>query len=380
MARPIGFFVHHQGRGHANRTKAIIERLDGRPVHVLTADPALFDGFDRPVTMHALPNMIGAPQASAALEAYDTPSVLHCVPMGTPAMREHMGLIARHLMEDDPGLFVVDVSSEIALLARIHAVPAVLIRMHGNRSDVGHLGAYEASAAMLAPFSEAIEQADYPEWARARTHYAGGLCTTTDPVPSREEARHALGLDPERELVVVLTGGGGSGTPWAPLTVGARAAPEADWVALGPIHREGHETEFSNLRHLGWVDGVTLWLAAADIVIASAGDNTVHEIARVGRPFLVVPEWRYFDEQWRKAQELDRVGAAAMLPVWPGNLADWRHALKRAKAVDLDAQRELFDAAAAESAAQFLMETSDRLWPADYVSRTTPTKGSSRNA
>ena len=371
MPRPLGFFVHHQGRGHANRTRAIIQRLDDRPVHVLTADPALFDGLGDRIVMHALPEMIGASQASDALRGYDTPSVMHCVPLGAPAMREHMGLIARHLLEDDPGLFVVDVSSEIALLARIHSVPAVSIRMHGNRSDIGHLGAYEASAAMLAPFSEAIEQADYPDWARARTHYTGGLCTTTDPVPSREEARAALAaehgldpfLDPSRELIVVLTGGGGSGTPWAPLTVGARAAPGADWVALGPVHREGHETEFPNLRHLGWVDGVTRWLAAADIVIASAGDNTVHEIARVGRPFLVVPEWRYFDEQWRKAQELERVGAAAMLPVWPGNLADWRAALDRARRVDLDAQRALFDAGAAESAATFLMGLCDRLWP-----------------
>ena len=363
MLRPIGFFVHHQGRGHANRTKAIVERMDDRPVHVLTADPTLFDGFDRPLVIHPLPNMIGAPQASAALEAFDTPSVLHCVPMGTPAMREHMGLIAKHFLEDDPGLFVVDVSSEIALLARIHSVPAVSIRMHGNRSDIGHLGAYEASAAMLAPFSEAIEQADYPDWARARTHYTGGLCTTTDPVPTREAARAALDLDPGQELIVVLTGGGGSGTPWAPLTVGARAAPDARWVALGPVHREGHETEFANLTHEGWVDGITAWLAAADIVIASAGDNTVHEIARVGRPFLVVPEWRYFDEQWRKAQELDRIGAAAMLPVWPGNLADWRAALDRARGIDLDSQRALFSEDAAASAARFLMETCDRLWP-----------------
>ena len=378
MARPIGFFVHHQGRGHANRTRAILEHFDDRPVHILTADPTLFDGMDRPVTMHALPNMIGAPQASAALEAFDTPSVMHCVPMGTPAMREHMGMIARHFLEDDPGLFVADVSSEIALLARIHAVPAVSIRMHGNRSDIGHLGAYEASAAMLAPFAEAIEQEDYPDWARARTHYTGGLCTTIDPIPTREEAKAALGLDGARELIVAVTGGGGSGTPWAPLTVGARAAPEAQWVALGPIHREGHETEFPNLRHLGWVEGVTRWLAAADIVIASAGDNTVHEIARVGRPFLVVPEWRYFDEQWRKATELDRVGAAAMLPVWPGDLAGWRDALARARALDLDAQRALHEPDAARSAARFLMGMCDRLWPADYESVTTPTKGSSR--
>ena len=361
MARPISFFVHHQGRGHANRCQAIIAKFDDRPVHVLTADPSQFDGFDR-VQVHALPNMIGAPQATTALEAYGTPSVMHCVPMGCDAMRRHMGLIAQHLMDVDPGLFVIDVSAEIALLARIQSVPAVKVRMHGNRSDIGHTGAYDACAGMLAPFDEAIEQEDYPEWARAKTHYTGGLCTTTAPVSSREDARAALGLDADRELIVVLTGGGGSGTPWAPLTVGARALPDADWVALGPIHREGHETEFPNLRSLGWVDGVTEWLAAADVVIASAGDNTVHEIARIGRPFLCVPEWRYFDEQLRKAEELARVGAAAMLPGWPGNLEDWRSAILAARSVDLDAQRSLFNPGAAADAARWLMGLTDHLW------------------
>ena len=362
MARGISFFVHHQGRGHAARCRAIAERLDDRPVTMLTADPALFGGWRRPHEVVALPNMIGAPQATAALEEYATPSVLHCVPLGVDAMRRHMGLIARHLMDADPALLVVDVSSEIALLARILSVPAVSIRMHGNRNDIGHLGAYDASAAMLAPFSESIEQEDYPDWARAKTHYTGGLCTTTDPVPTREAAREALGVAPNRELIVVLTGGGGSGTPWAALTVGARAAPDARWVALGPVHREGHETEFPNLEHRGWVPNVTEWLAAADLVIASAGDNTVHEIARVGRPLLCVPEWRYFDEQVRKAGALARVGAAHALDLWPGDLGGWREALDATRAIDVDRQRALHDEAAAQSAATFLMQLADRLW------------------
>ena len=360
--RSISFFVHHQGRGHANRCRAIIERMDDRPITILTADPKLFADFEREHAMIALPNMIGAPQATEALERYATPSVMHCVPMGADAMRRHMGLISQHLLEDDPGLFMIDVSAEIALLARIHSVPAVKVRMHGNRNDIGHLGAYDACAGMLAPFSEAIEQEDYPDWAREKTHYSGGLCTTTAPVPSKEDARARLGIEPERELIVVITGGGGSGTPWAALTVGARAAPDAKWVALGPVHREGHETEFPNLTHLGWVEGVTDWLAAADIVIASAGDNTVHEIARVGRPFLCVPEWRYFDEQLRKAQAVARAGAAHTLGVWPGDLEGWREALEGARAVDLDAQRALFSDDAARSAADWLMNLTDELW------------------
>ena len=58
---------------------------------------------------------------------------------------------------------------------------------------------------------------------------------------------------PFRGKALNSTGGGGSGTPYAPLTVAARAAPDALWLTLGPTHREGHETDFANLTELGWV-------------------------------------------------------------------------------------------------------------------------------
>ncbi|WP_267422096.1 glycosyltransferase [Methylobacterium sp. GC_Met_2] len=363
MKKPIAFFVHHQGRGHANRTMALATEFSrDRPVSVLTADPSLFDGFHRDIEIVALPNMIGAAVPTARLYAEPTPQVMHCVPLGLTAMRRTMRTILDHLDTRDVGLFVVDVSAEIALLARIASVPAVQIRMHGDRSDIGHVGAYEACVGMLAPFDERLEQDDYPARLRAKTFYSGGLCTTVDRVPERAEARTKLGLDPAREIVVAVTGGGGSGTPYAPLTVAARAAPDALWLTLGPTHREGHETDFSNLRELGWVASVTDYLAAADIVIASAGDNTVHEVARVGGRLIVMPEWRYFAEQTRKAEALVRLGAAVQAPVWPGDLQGWRDLLACARRLDGAALRDLYAPEAAARAAGWLEGLTDALW------------------
>ncbi|MEE7505745.1 glycosyltransferase [Methylobacterium sp. C33D] len=363
MKKPIAFFVHHQGRGHANRTMALAaEFARDRPVSVLTADPRLFDGFHRDIEIVALPNMIGATVPTARLYAEPTPRVMHCVPLGLDAMRRTMRAILDHLDARAVGLFVVDVSAEIALLARIASVPAVQIRMHGDRSDIGHVGAYEACVGMLAPFDARLEQDDYPAYLRAKTFYSGGLCTSVDRVPERAEARARLGLDPAREIIVAVTGGGGSGTPYAPLTVAARAEPDALWLTLGPTHREGHETDFSNLRELGWVASVTDHLAAADLVIASAGDNTVHEVARVGGRLIVMPEWRYFAEQTRKAEALVRLGAAVQAPVWPGDLQGWRDLLTRARALDGTALRGLYAPDAAARAAGWLEGLTDALW------------------
>ena len=363
MKKPIAFFVHHQGRGHANRTMAIAaEFTRDRPVSVLTAGPQLFDGFSRDIEIVPLPNMIGASVPTPRLYAEPTPQVMHCVPLGLAEMRRTMRRILDHLDEREVGLFVVDVSAEIALLARIASVPAVQIRMHGDRSDIGHVGAYEACVGMLAPFDERMEQDDYPAYLRAKTFYSGGLCTSVDGVPGRAEARARLGLDPAREIVVAVTGGGGSGTPYAPLTVAARAAPETLWLTLGPTHREGHETDFSNLRELGWVPSVTDYLAAADIVLASAGDNTVHEVARVGGRLIVMPEWRYFGEQTRKAEALVRLGAAVQAPVWPGDLQGWRDLLARARTLDPAPLGSLYAPDAAARAAGWLEGLADELW------------------
>ncbi|MGW5959024.1 glycosyltransferase [Methylorubrum thiocyanatum] len=363
MKKPIAFFVHHQGRGHAQRTMAVAaEFARDRPVSVLTAGPHLFDGFSRDIEIVTLPNMIGAAVPTPRLYAEPTPPVMHCVPLGLPEMRRTMRTILDHLDAREIGLFVVDVSAEIALLARIASVPAVQIRMHGDRGDIGHLGAYEACVGMLAPFDERLEQDDYPAPLRAKTFYSGGLCTSVDRVPERAEARARLGLDPDREIIVAVTGGGGSGTPYAPLTVAARAAPEALWLTLGPTHREGHETDFANLRELGWVPSVTDYLAAADIIVASAGDNTVHEVARVGGRLIVMPEWRYFGEQARKAEALVRLGAAVQAPQWPGDLQGWRDLLARARGLDGGILRGLYAPDAAARAADWLEGLTDELW------------------
>ncbi|MES1938404.1 LPS N-acetylglucosamine transferase, partial [Salinisphaera hydrothermalis C27AD] len=363
VTRPLCFFVHHQGRGHAARTRATIAAMsEQRPVSVVTADPSLFDGFERDIEIVALPNMIGAAVPTATLYDHATPDTLHCVPLGVREMRATMRRIIDHLDERDVGLFVIDVSAELAQLARIASVPAVKIRMHGRRDDPGHRAAYQACTGLLAPFDEALEQPEYPGWARAKTFYTGGLCTHTSAVPERADARRRLGLPLDREIVLAMTGGGGAGTPYAPLTVAARAAPHALFVTVGPLHREGHETDFANLVNHGWIDNVTDYVAAADIVIASAGDNTVTEIARVGRPYICTPEWRYFDEQTAKAERLAALDAALHTPRLPGDNAGWVSLLEQARALSVDRLQRLYDPAAAVNAAGWLERLTDRLW------------------
>lgn len=362
MARPIGFFVHHQGRGHAARCSAIIDKLDDRPITILTADRGLFGPMDDRVSFIDLPNAIGDPSLTSALHGQQTPDAMQCVPLGSDALRENARMLSAWLTGSGAGLFINDVSVEWALLARLCSVPCVKIRMHGERDDPSHVAAYQASAGIIAPYAEMLEQPDYPDWAQRKTFYSGGLCTTTAPVPERAAARTKLGLDTGAQIIVALSGGGGGGANYASLTMAARALPEAMFLSIGQAYKEGHETEFHNLRDMGWVDNVVDYLAAADVIVASAGDNTVHEIARVKRPFLCIPEWRYYNEQVVKAAQLARLGAAHVLPTWPASNGAWRDAIGATLTTGTARLEPLFDGDAASKIARHLIDLDRRLW------------------
>ncbi len=369
---PIGAFVHHQGRGHAERIAALARALaDRHPMTLFCARAAMFEGLPPGTEVVAIPSLFedpgGVPEAMAGLA---TPDTLHCAPVGWPTIRRAVATIAAWLDRADPALFLTDVSAEIAQLARIASVPTVCVLQHGDRGDPGHLAAYRGAAGLLAPYAETLEQPGRPDWMRRATHHAAGIGVATPAPMARAAARRALGLDPDREVVAVISGGGGGGIPLAPLTLGARARPDAQFVVAGQVAREWHETVPGNLRLDGWTDGVDAHLAAADVVCSSAGNTLCHQVLAVGRPWVVVPEWRYYDEQVAKADALATAGAAHVLPRWPGTPGGWDEALAAARGIEPSVQRALFDPDAARGAADWLAALAARLWAGPAPSAT----------
>lgn len=370
MMRPIGYFVHHQGRGHAERAAAIVNALPAdRPVVLFSARADIFPPLAANVTVRTIPSLFEAVgDEPAGLANAPTPASLHCAPLGWKSITHAVAVIASWFDTAQPALFITDVSAELAQLARIASVPCISVLQHGDRGDPGHLAAYESALGILAPYAPSLEQPGRPAWMLAKTHYAPGVGVEIDAI-GRDAARTALGLPLDAEIVVVIAGGGGSGTPATPLTLGARAEPNVLWLTIGSVEHEWHATAPGNLRHLGWVDTPALYIAAADRVVSSAGNTTVHMIAAVGRPWIVVPEWRYFDEQLWKARMLDQAGAAIMLDHWPSHGGAWTQAWARAASLDLSRQRALYDANAARDVAAWLSRVGDAAWTPTRVAQ-----------
>ena len=362
--RPFGYFVHHQGRGHAQRCAALLNALpERRPVSVFCARDDIFPPLPPNARIVRIPSLFEADgPAPPALEAARTPASMHCAPLGWPGIRAAMAAMANWWAEADPALMIVDVSAEVAQVARLCSVPVVKVLQHGDRSDPGHMLAYEGSAGLLAPFDARLEQPERPGWMRGMTHYAGGLGVGMRALPDRDAARREIGVAEDQETCTVISGGGGGGTPLAPLTMAARAMPDVRFDVIGAVAREGHETVPGNLVLHGWVDRPEPFLAAADVFVASTGNTTCHQILSTGTPWVAVPEWRYFAEQLEKGRALQRAGVAHLCETWPATPSAWRDAFAAARRCDPEAARSMVDPSAAAAAAAWLERLAGTLW------------------
>ncbi|KKN50535.1 hypothetical protein LCGC14_0631880 [marine sediment metagenome] len=361
---PFGYFVHHQGRGHAERAAALINALpEARLVTIFSARDDIFPPLRAGVRIERIPSLFEPTGNERPADWVATPETLHCAPLGWPGIRQAMGQIAGWFASADPALMICDVSAEVAQLARICSVPHVKVLQHGARGDAGHRAAYDGAVGLLAPCHSDLAQPDWTPAMRAKTCFAPGLGVSV-ALPTRAEARARLGIGPEEEVILVISGGGGEGLASAPFGIAARTFPGTRWITLGKMMRDWHATEPANLEHAGWIDGVEDHLAAADLVVSSTGNTTCQQVLSTGLPWIVVPEWRYFDEQVAKARALEAAGAALHLPSLPSSAQAWRAAVDAARAQhDPARQRALVSADAAPQAARWLEALAARLRP-----------------
>jgi hypothetical protein len=277
----IGIYVHHHGSGHAARAGAIGAALEeaGAAVTYLSSLPAERFGSGAHI---ALPLDTDLGDARG-----ETPAELHFAPLGSPGLAERMARIARWIANRDPDLILVDVSVEVAILARLCGVPFAYLRQTGERNDPPHRRAYQWAAGLLAPFPAWLEPPTTRDWIRHRTGYAGGI-TRFDGEP-----RPADGV---RERRAIVLGEGGD-----QLTAEiAAAAP--DWEVLGPRPAD------------------LALLESCAVVVAPGGANSVAEAAFARCGLVCIPQPRPFREQEARGEDLEREGAAVV--IWDRARAD----------------------------------------------------------
>jgi hypothetical protein len=322
--RPIGYYVHHHGDGHRQRAIAIAQAAD-LPMTLLGTGLA---GRTQGLPYVDLPDDRCSEGGFDGRDGVERPAALHYAPIDHEGIRQRVAQVSAWIAEARPSLMVIDVSVEMAMLARLASVSTIYVRLNGNRLDPAHRDAFRGASGLLAPFAEPLDDPETPAQIRAKTFYAPGIPSM--PRGERIEADLVLG-------VIGRGGGMAEGARWA---AAAQAVPDRRWRVIGDCSRP--EIMPPNLEFAGWVDTPERHIAGAGLVIGAAGDGLVGSVLAAGRPFLCLPEPRPYDEQEAKARRLQALGAAVVHMGWPQQ-AEWPNLIARALALNPQDQWALTD-------------------------------------
>ncbi|WP_093802125.1 glycosyltransferase [Streptomyces sp. Wb2n-11] len=309
----IGYYVHHQGRGHLHRAMCVARHLRTPVVG--------FSSLPRPTAWQGewfrLPmDTDRAGPGSRPAEILDPTAGgrLHWAPRHHTGLRDRMGIVADWIARTGPRLFVSDVSVEVATLARLMGIPVVVAAMRGDRFDPAHRMAYDMADALLAPWPQTSPEPDWPHHWLDKTMYTGAFSRYDDR--PRDQAPPSPGPSSRSREVVVMLGAGGADITTDDLTTASEATPGWSWTFLGAPRGDR------------WVNDPWPLLCRADVVVTHAGQNAVAECAAARTPAVVIPQDRPHGEQLATARALRAAGLATVRRGWPAP-HEWDELLHR---------------------------------------------------
>jgi len=325
----IGYYVHHQGKGHLQRMRCITAHL-AAPVTVLSSLPAV-DADEEWIVLPMDDTSAVDPTANGTL---------HWVPLHDNGLRERMAMIAAWIGTAKPDLVVVDVSVEVAMLCRLMGVPTIVVAMRGDRFDPAHRAAYDSAYGLLAPWAAEFAVPDWPAGWLSKTFYAGAISRFAGRTPQlggpHAGTRHGL----------VLWGSGGRGVPMDRVVAMAAVTPGWEWRVVGMAPRGNGD----------------LWelLQWADAVITHGGQGAIAEVASARRPAVVIAEDRPHGEQAATAAAIADAGLAVAVSHWP-EPGNWPDLLDQAARLDTEQWARWAPADAASKAAAFIAATASQV-------------------
>lgn len=333
--RRVLYYAHQHGAGHV-RHAANLASTGAFEVTVASAHPHAARMLPADVAVVPLPPDL----VPGHVQPERSP--LHWSPVG-PQIRARFDALHEAARQARPDVCVVDVSVEAALFLRLAGWPVLHRRMHGERTDPAHALVYAEADRLFAHYAADLEVPAWRAEHAARTAYLG-VPDLTGRLGTRATTTASPGSAPR---VAVIAGTGGGGVRAADLARAAAAVPEAAWEVYGPVAGVDKpqapgglaaDALPGNVTLHGWVGEPAARAAAADVVVVSAGHNAAVDAARSGRPVVLAPEPRPFQEQHVFVREAHR---AAGVPwcAWEDPDADWAGAVRGALAEPAAADR-----------------------------------------
>lgn len=319
MQYNIAFYVHHHGSGHLTRSLAIAKHLEGFSITFLGSD---LQSYASQIPGHIscinLPMDVADEGDSWAKQRH--PHGLHYAPLNLKGQVSRVAIISKFFSETTPLLLVVDVSVEVAMLATLCGVPTIVMRQHGNRTDEAHLLAYQNALGLIAPYGKELQPAE-DEWLSNKTFFAGGFSRYSPQADTSNAAD---------KLAAIFIGRGGSSINHELVHYIAAQLPDWRFQVIGAVGDGMGNRHSSNVNYHGQTDDPKDLLMPCCVVIGNAGNNTVMEIASLGKRMILIPEHRPFEEQEIKAGALEKIGLAEVVRPQEAFEVDWAELIGKA--------------------------------------------------
>lgn len=342
----IGYYIHHQGSGHLRRATQLAAAL-GEPVTGLSSLPRP-DGWAGDWVHLARDDDGVDPQPDAGWDIC-AGGKLNWAPRHHPGLRRRSAQISSWLDEKSPDLFIVDVSVEVTMLARLHGVPVVSVALPGNRTDGPHQLGYAVTEAVVgfwpaeaASIIDGVDTRLGPE--QRPSFYALGGLSRFEPLPERNTRPGSS----SRLSVVVLNGTGGGAIPPATCYMISETMPDVELTVLGGDGGSWHTDPWPALQK-------------ADVVITTAGQNAVAEVAASRTPAVVVALPRPHKEQVYMCNTLFNGPWPALASPEVETVDTWRETLQHALDLDGRAWEGWCDGLAAQRFSEVLSQIRTRI-------------------
>ncbi|GJQ62228.1 MAG: UDP-N-acetylglucosamine--N-acetylmuramyl-(pentapeptide) pyrophosphoryl-undecaprenol N-acetylglucosamine transferase [Melioribacteraceae bacterium] len=201
-----------------------------------------------------------------------------------------------------PILWASSIMGAKIVLLEQNSFPGVTNRMLEKKASTVHLA-----------FEDSKQYFRYPE----KLKVTGNPVRSSLQLIDKNEAKAKLGLDPDKQTVVVL--GGSLGAKSINETIAGNIEKFGKDIQLvwqtGKIYYENYKNlEKPGVKVLDFIDDMAAVYSSADLIVARAGATTIAEVTNLGLPVVFVPSPNVAaDHQYKNAKSIADLNAAVVI-------------------------------------------------------------------
>lgn len=279
----IAYYAHSQGFGHCNSAQEFC-RIFKNDALIMTSSNFI---FDEEIEVVRISNE-DTKYSTYLKTIYNLPRYAHYLPKSKNKILFRNFEILECCIADNIKFALIDVSAETAVQFRISGIPYAYNKMLGNREDLAHQIAYEASEFMFAYYPIEMENSTASKIIN-KTHYLGFISRFKLRVNKKIES-YKTNTDYK---ILILTGRGG--TQLTDEILHAICCQNTNYIFT--IVGNNFDIKLDNVNSIDFTHDLENLFEMNDIIISSCGLNLTSEILSIKNKFIAIAEERPYDEQ-----------------------------------------------------------------------------------